>query len=395
MVSVNPVTAQLAEYPMEKLNIVKRRLLQQGRQIFDFGTGDPTIPVAAFIKKALVDQVPDVSSYPSVYGTPALIAAQKGYLQRRFGVDGDALLLLPSTGSKEAIFHIHLSIIGRAGGRRTVAYPDPGYPVYRSGCLFAGGQPYPVRLAEENAYEVRPWEFPGEVIADLAAVWINYPHNPTAAIADPLYLQKIIAWCQEHNVLLLSDECYVDIYDPAFDASLGSGKDQRPNSVLQYAKNGVIAFFSLSKRSGLTGYRSGFMAGDAEFLQAHAKARSNMGVATSVIIQHAATVAWADDAHVEARRGIFVERMQVAGRALLDLGLLSRVPKETFYLWAKVPLKFKGDDEAYCLALAEEGVIASPSSWLSEGVKGFFRLAMVPDLPSIRTAMERIELVSH
>lgn len=387
MTSVNGVTASLAEYPMEKLNAIKARLRQEKKPVLDFGTGDPTIPVAPFIKKALIDGLTDSSSYPSVYGLAELKTAHAGYLLRRFNVRSDGLMTMPTTGSKEAIFHINLSIVGRAGGRRTVAYPNPGYPVYRSGCLFAGGKPYPVDLNDANQHEVRPWEFPPDVAGDLAAVWINYPHNPTAATASKEYCLKLIDWCAANDVLLLSDECYVDIYHPELDRT----PTALPPSILQFTKKNAVAFFSLSKRSGLTGYRSGFMAGDEEFLQAHARARSNFGVATSAIIQNAAIAAWQDDDHVAARRGIFGKRMALAGGRLADFGLIQRAPQETFYLWARVPPRFGDKDEEFCLKLAEKGVITSPSTWLSEGIRGFFRMALVEDENGIESAMQEIK----
>ena len=181
--------------------------------------------------------------------------------------------MIPSNGSKEAVFHIALCIVGRAGGRKTIVYPNPGYPVYKSSIQFAGGTPYPVELKEEDSYEFKPWELPADVQKDTAAVWINYPHNPTGATITEDTLKKIISWCQDNNVVLLSDDCYTDIYDASWDQG-----DQRPIHPLSYGSQNILSFMSLSKRSGLTGYRSGFIIGDQGLMKSLRKARANFGL---------------------------------------------------------------------------------------------------------------------
>ena len=381
----NQITLGLPPYPMEELARIRRRLVAEGRRVYDFGTGDPKVPTWAPIRQAACDAVPEISQYPSIRGTDELSQAHLGYLKRTFNIDRDDFAVLPTSGSKEAVFHLALSIVGRANGRRTIVYPDPGYPVYRSSALFANGQPYPVRLSAEQQYLLEPWKLPKEVQRDAAAIWINYPHNPTGALCSQSYLEEVITWCQKNNTLLLADDCYVDVYHPSL------AEERRPMTPLQLTTNGVVCLYSLSKRSGMTGYRTGFMAGDPEFLQAHVKARSNFGLAGPAFVQSAAVTAWNDDEHVAERRKIFGERIDVAAPQLQSLGMIDNAPEATFYLWAKVPESFADRDIDFALKLAEAGVLATPSSWISEGVSGYIRFALVPDLDQTEAAFEIVK----
>ena len=228
---------------------------------------------------------------------------------------------------------------------------------------------------------MRPWEFPEEVQKDLCALWINYPHNPTGKMVSKEYLLELINWCDKNDVLLLSDECYIDIYDPKH--------TEKPVSVCELSDRNFIVYMSLSKRSGITGYRSGFVLSDKDTIAQLKRARANFGVGSPTFIQAAAEQAWQDEKHVEDRREIFSERLDIAFNGLKDTGLIDSRPKATFYLWCKTPNNM--DDIEFCLGLAKHGVIASPSQWLSEGLKGYFRLAMVPTKDQIEEAIKVIK----
>ncbi|MES2743863.1 MAG: pyridoxal phosphate-dependent aminotransferase [Bdellovibrionota bacterium] len=382
--SLNHVTMNLPNYPMEELAKIRQKLIDNNMKVYDFGTGDPKIPTWEPIRKMMVDSTTSISQYPSSSGCPELIKGIWTYCEKHFGVlPKQGLDVLATNGSKEAIFHIALNIVGRAGGKKTIAYPDPGYPVYRSSTLFAGGTPYPIRLSEKNGFQTEPWNLPADVQADCAALWINYPHNPTGALMEEAHLKKIIAWCKEKDVLLLADDCYIDMFDPEWDKI-----KRRPPTPIMYTHENVIAFMSLSKRSGMTGYRSGFIIGDQRLMPAIAKARANMGVGTPTAIQKAAAIAWTDEEHVLERRKIFSKRIDLAFPYLQKLGMIETKPQATFYLWCKVPKAV--DDVEFCLRLAERGVIASPSQWLSEGITGYVRFALVPDDADTKDAMEII-----
>jgi len=167
--------------------------------------------------------------------------------------------------------------------------------------------------------------------------------------------------------------------------------DNRPVSPLSLETEGVLSFMSLSKRSGMTGYRSGFIAGDKEIIDAMLKARANFGLALPEIIQKGSIVAWNDDEHVAERRKVFSHRLDMAVPVFQELGMIDERPAATFYIWAKVPEKFKGNDTKFALELAKLGVICSPSQWLSEGTKGYVRFALVPEDETMNEAFELLK----
>ncbi|MGE0171146.1 MAG: pyridoxal phosphate-dependent aminotransferase [Oligoflexales bacterium] len=382
--AVNPITENLDFYPMEELSRIKAKILKEGKRVFDFGTGDPAIPTWTPIKESLLRAVKDISQYPSISGCDELTAAINGYLKRRLNfTHTSSTSCLPTNGSKEAIFHVALSLVGRQGKKRIV-YPNPGYPVYKTSIQFAGGIPVPFDLTEDNDYMLNPWELPLDVQKDVAAVWINYPHNPTSKTADASYFEKLIRWAREYDAVILSDDCYIDIY---FD------EKKKPLNILQFDAKNTLAFFSLSKRSGLTGYRSGFMAGDKALLEKMKHARANFGVATPSFIQAAAITAWGDDQHVEKRKNIFKSRAEVAYKTLSKLGMVQSPIEATFYFWCNVPAKWKNDDVKFAMDLAENGVITSPSSWLGEDTRGYVRFALVPEENEIQQAMDVVAKV--
>jgi len=390
---VNNITTEMRPYPMEELSKIKANLAKQGKPIYDFGTGDPKIPTWAPIRNAIIEAIPEISQYPSVRGTDALREAQWKYLGNRFGISKTSEIgIIPAGGTKEAIFNVGLCLIGRSGKKHLI-YPDPGYPVYRASALYAGGIPYPVRVTGETNFCIHPWDLPVDIQRSAAAIWINHPHNPTGATATFDYWQQLIEWCHKTDTILLSDDCYVDIYNTDIDLNINTNPklDLRPLTPIKFSSDRVLTFMSLSKRSGLTGYRSGMIAGDTRIIQALVQARANFGVGSPDFIQAGATVAWSDEAHVAERRKIFSHRLKLAAPHLQSMGLLEAMPSAAFYLWCKTPDSYGGNDVKFVLDLASLGIITSPSSWLSEGMTGYFRLAMVPDDQATLQAMDMMK----
>ena len=371
---LNPVLAEGGAYPLLRLDERRQELRERGVELFDFGTGDPREPTDASIRHALVEGVPETSRYPSTPGKRELREAFCGWMGRRHGVTLDPEReVLPATGSKEAIFHAPFAFLHHSHERRGVAYGTPGYPVYERGTLFAGGKALPVRLDEENGFLLRP----AAVDAGRTRIlWINYPHNPTGATATYGYLEGVAEFCRENDVLLFSDECYNDLY---------SGEP--PPSILEITRERTLAFCSLSKRSGMTGYRSAMMAGDPELIAALKKLRPSIGVATQSFVQDAATAAWSDDAHVERRRRVFEEKRRLFTdffeRASLDF--LST--DAGFYLWVGVPTSYAGDDEAFAGDLMEGGIVVAPGRSFGAGGEGYVRVALVPGVEECRRAI--------
>jgi LL-diaminopimelate aminotransferase len=372
---LNPNLAHQGAYPLLRLDERRRALEETGAELFDFGTGDPREPTNERIRQALLGGVPKSSRYPSTAGKPELREAFCGWMERRHGVTLDPESeVLPATGSKEAIFHAPLAFLHHSHHRRGVAYGTPGYPVYERGTLFAGGEALPVELQGENGFLLPP-----EAVdpARTRILWINYPHNPTGATATYEYLERVAGFCREHDILLFSDECYNDVY---------SGEP--PPSILEVTRERTLAFCSLSKRSGMTGYRSAMMAGDPELISALAKLRPSIGVATQSFVQDAAIAAWSDDAHVEKRRRIFGEKRALFTAFFERAGLDYLRTDASFYLWVVVP---DGDDEAYALRLMEKGIVVAPGSSFGAGGEGYVRIALVPDSEQCLRAIERWE----
>ncbi len=374
---MNPALRALKPYPMAQLQARKAALAKGGAQIFDFGTGDPIEPTPPFIPSALAQAVPPISQYPTVAGTPALRQAAADYLARRFGLAVDpALQVLPSAGSKEAIFHLALAVVDPQSGRDTVVYGTPGYPVYQSGALFAGAREHAVVLTREAGYRLDLERLGPELLGRTAIAWLNYPHNPTGACVDRAYLQAQAACARAHGILLASDECYQDIWfsgDP-------------PPSALETGTQGILAFHSCSKRSGMTGYRTGFIAGDAALISAYRGWRAHMGVGSPAFIEQAAAMAWRDDDHPAQRRACFARKRAVLVPGLAALGIELLDAQAGLYLWARAP---GGGADAYAERCLEAGIVISPGGFFGDGGDGWFRIALVPSLEDCARALER------
>jgi acetylornithine aminotransferase len=371
--ALNPILPALAGYMQETANAAREKALKSGRPVYDFGIGDPREPTPQFIKLALIEGIPDVSQYPSINGIAPLRQAISGYLHRRFqlSVDPDTEIL-PCAGAKEALFH--LPLIALHPNRPICWYPDPAYPVYERAIVFALGEPRTYALRSSNQFlpdldAISPAEW------ERTSIFFDcYPHNPTGAGAPRSHHEKLLNLASRYGFLVVADEPYVDLY-----------VDAPPHSALQVGRENLIAIHSLSKRSGMTGYRSGFMAGDREIIRWLREGRANFGVASQSFIQKAAIAAWNDDAHVAERRKIFADKRAVLMEMLRRKGLQTS-GEGAFYLWIHVP---RGEtSETYAARLAERNILVMPGTSFGREGQGFIRLAMVPTLEDCRKAAE-------
>jgi len=369
--TIHPVLRSLPDYPIVRVARARAALEGKGVRVFDFSTGDPFEPTPDFVRRALT--VDPVCRYPAPAGLPELRAAASGYLKRRFGVELPAEQILGTRGSKEAVFHLPFAFLDPAGPKDTVVFPTPGYTVYASGARFAGGVAHGVPLRADNGFLLEPWALPAAVQERIAILWVNYPHNPSGAEAPDAYLERLAAYAVERDVVLCSDECYVDV-------SFGANP---PRSLLEFGTQNVLALFSCSKRSGMTGYRTGFVAGDPELIHHFGRLRPNLGVAGSSFVERAAIAAWNDDAHVAERCGIFAAKRQVMVELLEELGAPHLGGDSTFFLWFAAP---GGDEVAYAEALLELGIVVIPGSYFGAGGEGYCRVALVPTLEDCRAA---------
>ena len=372
---LNPILGQLPTYPTVALDRVRDRMLAEGREVYDFGTGDPIEPTPDFVREALRGAIPDNCRYPTVLGQRGVREAFAGWAARRFGVTLDPdTQVLPTSGSKEAVFHLPLLVVDPHAPDRGVVYPDPGYSVYHRGACFAGGEPIPQRLSGD--FVQRPWELPEDVLARTRLLFVTNPHNPSGSVMSLRDLERTVEVCRAHDILLVSDECYADTW---FEAP--------PPSVLQVADHGAVAIFSLSKRSGMTGYRAGILAGDPEVLRRLRELRANPGLAPQDFVNAAAASAWSDDSHAEARRRIFAQKRRLLLDFLQEAGLQVVASEASFYLWVRAPAGQTGQD--FAERLLSVGVLAYPGRAfaVTEAGDDFVRLALVPDLDTCRRAI--------
>lgn len=373
----NPVLEQLGSYPIALVHERARAMREAGKTVIDFSIGDPREPTPEFIPHALKDSVPVVSQYPTTAGLTELRGAIADYLGRRFGVSIDPdTQIIPTSGSKEAVFNSPLAFVDRAR-RDVVICGTPGYPIYERGALFAGAETHPVVL--HGDFVMRAGDIPEETWGRAALAWICTPHNPTGAVTGDEDLAVLVETARRHGTLLLSDECYMDVYEP-------EAHPDGPSSVLQFAgpgARGVLSFFSLSKRSGMTGYRSGAIVGDADAIAALKKLRTATGTASPEFVQAAAVAAWSDDGHAAERREIFAAKRRVLREAFDKLALEVVASTAGLYVWVRVD-----DDLAATERLLERGVVVSPGRFFGSGGEGHLRLALVPTVAECEKAVE-------
>jgi acetylornithine aminotransferase len=369
----NPVLGQLQKNLMVELDERRRALVAGGKRLFDFGLGDPKEPTPDFIRDALRAAVPAISQYPSAFGTVALRKAAAGYLMRRFGVTVDPeAQVLACAGAKEAIFHLPLAFAGDPR-RRKVVIPDPGYPTYEVGARLAGLEPVLVPLTSKRRFLLDPEDVGEDVLKETLLFWVSYPHNPTGAIAPRDYLRRVGDAAKRYGFIVCSDECYADIYFGA-----------PPASMLEVQQENVIAIHSCSKRSGMTGYRSGFLAGDPDLVATLRRLRSHPGVGSPEFVAPAAVAAWTEDAHAAERREIFRKKRDRFLRFFAEHGLQADASEATLYLWVKVP---NGDTSgSYARKLLEEGIVVAPGTAFGAG-EGYIRVALVPTLAECEEAV--------
>jgi succinyldiaminopimelate transaminase len=370
---IDPVLAGLETYPFVRLEQARRRLRAAGGELTDFGMGEPREETPAFIRAAVAEAIEPLSTYPSTEGLPELRTAVAGWVDRRFGVGLDPEgEVLPTLGSKEAIFHLAQVLAGDL-----VAVPAPAYPVYERGAMFAGKEVLQLPLREEAGFLPDLDAVPADTWARVAILWLNYPNNPTAATAPLPFYERAAALARKHDFVLASDEAYSEIYfgDP-------------PASALQVGDRANLAVFNtLSKRSSMPGYRSGFVAGDPELIAALKRYRPNVGVAPPAFVQRAAVAAWGDEAHVQAVRDRYRVKRDLLAPALAARGLRHAGGDASFFLW----LDAAPDADGLAARMLDAGILVTPGSYFGPEGAGYLRLALVPTPEACERAAERLD----
>lgn len=355
--------------------------------------GDPSGTVPPFITEALTKAAASFGNYPAITGTEEWRQAAAGWLNRRFELAGSIdpeKHVLPLTGTREGLFSVLFPLlpITKAGGKAVVGMPNPFYQAYAAAVLGASAEPLYVPATEASAFLPDYASLPEGVLERIAAVYICSPSNPEGAAASDAYWRKLFELAEKFDFMVLADECYADIYfDRAPDCALPSRLKQAGNF------SRLLTFHSLSKRSGLPGLRSGMVAGDESLISRLSAFRNVAGPQMPGPIQAASAAAWRDEVHVAANRAAYAEKMAAAERIL---GNRFRRPAGGFFLW----LQTGNGEEAALKLWRDQGVKVLPGAYMGREIEpgkiqsnpgfSYIRVALVSDLSTITTALERV-----
>ena len=387
-------TERIRSLPTYAFAAVQERvaaLEERGVTPIDFGVGDPATPTPALIREACKLALDEraASGYPSYVGSREFRAAVAAWSRRRFGVELDPDTEVSSTiGSKEGIFNFPEAIVDPGD---VVLIPSPGYPPYSRGTWFAEGRAWFYPVVEKNGFLPDLDAIPEDVARAAKVLWVNYPNSPAGVCPGIDFYERALAWTRERDIVLASDEAYSEFY-------FGEAP---PPTALQAGREGVVVFNSLSKRSAMTGWRVGWIAGDERIVSLFRKLKTNVDSGTPTFIQDAAVAALADEAHVEEMRASYREKRDLLVDAMARAGLPARTPEGTLYLWQRVPEGMSSLDFAARLMEPDVAVVCTPGSLIAENLadgtnpgEGYVRFALTPTVENVRAAAERIAALS-
>lgn len=379
------VAKRISDLPAYAFAVAGKRLeamRARGVDVIDLGIGSPDLPPPAPIIEALYRsaQRPDTHGYAGYYGLPALRQAISGYYQQRFGVqidpDKEVAVLI---GSKEGLFNAALAFLDPGD---VVLIPDPGYPTYHLGAHMVGAVQYSLPLREERGFLPDLEAIPADVADAAHILWLNYPNNPTGAVADTGFLEHAVAFARHHDLLLCYDNPYCDLTFDGYKAP----------SILEIpgARDVVLEFNSLSKTYNMAGWRVGMAVGGAEAVSALARVKTNIDSGIFRPIQDAAVLALTgDQSWLVERNAIYQRRRDAVLQWLPAAGLEARVPRAAMYVWARVPEGSTSQD--YSLQVLEKtGVWITPGPTFGEAGEGYVRIALTLPEDLLREAGERI-----
>jgi LL-diaminopimelate aminotransferase len=382
MIGFSKRVESLPGYPLAEIPSIKRRLIAAGIDVIDLGAGDNDTPPPEVAVETMAAAVrnPALSKYGFQQGLPEFRQAASRWIERRFGLHFDpATEILPLIGSKEGLSHLPLTVINPGD---VAIVPEPGYQAYIGGALLAGAEPYIAPLKPENAFLLRLDQVPEETLRRAKIAFVNYPNNPTAAVATPAYLERTVATCRAHGILLAYDNAYCDL---TFDG-------YRAPSIFETAgaREVAIEFFSLSKSYSMTGWRLGFAAGRPELIGALTRVKSYVDTGPFLAVQKAGAAALdRGESLVEPIRAELQRRRDAAVIALRQAGFTVESPKAAMYLWVPLPAGVASASFAR-EALEELGVVVLPGSGFGPAGEGFFRIALTVDAGRLEMAAERL-----
>lgn len=382
MIEISKRVGLLPDYPLAKIPAIKRRLIAAGMDVIDLGAGDadgpPPAPTVEALRTALGET--PLHKYGFQQGLPAFREAAVRWVERRFGQRFDAYTeMLPLIGSKEGLSHLPMAVCN-AGDVAIV--PEPGYQAYIGGSILAGAEPFIVALRPENNFLVELDQLPADTLRRARIVFVNYPNNPTAAIAPRDYLERLVAACRKHDIVLAYDNAYCDV---TFDGYVAPSIFE-----IEGAREVAVEFFSMSKSFQMTGWRVGFAIGSAHLIGALTKVKSYIDTGPFLALQQAS--AWTLDHAEELNRPIVEEltrRRDAAVEALTEAGFEVDSPVGAMYVWVPLPAGLPSA-QFTTRALEEEGVVTLPGSGFGPGGEGFFRIALTVPPARIREAVTRL-----
>ena len=372
----------LPGYPMAEIPAIKRRLIQQGVDIIDVGAGDADFPPPDIAVDALAraSRDPAMSRYAFQLGLPAFREAAARYLKRRFDLSVDPFTELhPLLGSKEGIAHLAMAVLDPGD---VAIVPEPGYAVYHGGTILAGATPHLVPLTPRTDFLLELEELPADVVRRAKLVYLNYPNNPTAAVAPREYLERTVAFCRRHDILIVYDNPYCEI---GFDGYVAPSIFE-----IAGAREVAVEFHSLSKSFCMTGWRLAWAVGRPDLISAMARVKNYVDTGAFLAVQAAGAVVL--DRAEELARG-YVSRFQERRDAMVDAlraeGFEVEKPRATLYLW--IPLPDGMASAAFQRrALEEVGVVTLPGTAFGAGAEGFFRIALTVATPRLAEAAQRL-----
>ena len=390
---MNPDLQKLHPYPFEKLMQLKAGIVPPANKShIALSIGEPKHAPPEFVKKEMLQQLDRMGSYPLSKGVGELREAIIQWLAQRFNLKADSLHankhVLPVNGTREALFAFAQAVVDRSQDA-IVMMPNPFYQIYEGAALLAGAQPYYMNTIADSGYLPDLESIDPATWQRCQLIYICTPGNPTGAVMNCEYLQRLIALADQYDFIIASDECYSEIY---FD------EQQPPVGLLQaaaamgrddYAR--CIVFHSLSKRSNVPGLRSGFVAGDEKIIQQFLKYRTYHGCAMPEFVQYSSITLWQDEQHVKANRELYREKFG-RGVNMLSGTLNVTQPDAAFYLWPETPV----DDENFARNLyAQQNVTVLPGSYLSRDNDGnpganHVRIALVASVDECIDAAQRI-----
>jgi LL-diaminopimelate aminotransferase len=372
----------LPGYPLAEIPSIKRRLIAAGVDVIDLGAGDNDTPPPASVVAAMhasLDE-PSLSKYGFQQGNAAFRQAISRWVDRRFGVQFDPFTeTLPLIGSKEGISHLAHAVINPGD---IAIVPEPGYQAYIGGALLSGGVPHIVPLRPEKRFLLELDDLPKDVLSRAKIVFVNYPNNPTAAIAPQDYLERLVRTCREHGILLAYDNAYCELtYD-----------GYRAPSIFEIpgAREVAVEFFSLSKSYSMTGWRIGFAVGRSELVGALTRVKSYVDTGPWLAIQQAGITALdQSDELVAPVRAELERRRDATAAALAANGFECETPRAAMYFWVPLPPGIPSAQFAR-RSLEEAGVVVLPGSGFGPAGEGFFRIALTMGGERIAQGIERL-----